>query len=262
MKEKKKYPKKFLVIGLVLLIVFAGITFVVMKGLDKVDIQESFAQDQISRHLPITSEFKIMLVKCGLVIDSLDVQFLDDDRISVVAHGTVETSKGSAELTIESVGVPAYANRGFYFKPDYIDYKDFKFSDEAKENIGTVGTIARNFSGKYLKDLVKDTDVNLDAEKFTERLKAIAMTSVQKQIISYLYKNPVKKLDGFKGTIVSLAIDEIKVNDRVLTINFSFLKLTGRIILLIFVFFGSVAFILTAPWWMTGSMLIFGGLGS
>lgn len=262
MKEKKKYPKKVLVIALVLFVVFAGITFVVMKGLDKVDIQESFAQDQISQRLPIVSEFNILLVKCDLVIDSLAVQFLDDDRISVVAHGTIETSKGNAELTIESIGVPAYANQGFYFKPDYIDYKDFQFSEEAKGNIGTVGTIAKNFSNKYLKDLVKDTNIKLDTEKFVEKLKATAKASVQKRIISYLYKNPVKKLDGFKGTVVSLAIDKIKVNDRVLTIHFSFLKLTGRIILLVFVFFGAIAFVLTAPWWATGSMYILGGLGS
>lgn len=262
MREKKKYPKKIFIIGLVLFVIFAGITFVVMKGLDKVDIQESFAQDQISQRLPMVNEFKVLLIKCDLVIDSLAVKFLNDDRISVVAHGVIKTSKGDAKLIVESVGVPAYADRGFYFKPDYIDYKDFQFSGEAKRNMKIAGTIAKNFSDRYIKDLVKNTDINFNTEEFVEKLKVTAKISIQKQIISYLYKNPVKKLDGFKGTIVSLAIDKIKVNDKVLTIHFSFLKLTGRIILLVIIFLGAVAFVFTAPWWATGSMMVFGGFDS
>jgi hypothetical protein len=286
MKDGRKYPKKFLVIAVALL--FIAIVVIAKKGsdFDQLEISQDFAQSKISEKMPIEKSFKpIPFVSADMIVDNVIVDFRDDTQLKITADCKVESGVGGADIEVSIVGVPEYRNEtmAFYFKPSKIEFTQFNFSQKAEENAKDAaavskgiletqydsekeGTAANKLMGFASKlggeaaekvvgeklDAVLEKAKEINPKETAEKIKVAALLIVADSITSHLSKHPIKKLDGAKGTIVSLAVEDISVANNVLIIEFSLLRLTGNLLLIAMLLIAIICFVLTAPWWAVG----------
>jgi hypothetical protein len=241
--KSRKLSTKTIVIAVVLAIIGALVVWGQMTDIDKVSITEEYAQGKISERLPIQKDLKVPLLKMGITVDRVDVDFQDGDILGVVAHATVNTRFGDADVEVRTTGTPVYKDMAFHYHPTSFEFSEFKLSGKAKASMGTAGQIASNASKRldgYLKKkgLLEGTDISvaMSADEITDKIRKAAKPGLEKVITKYLNRYPIKKLDGIKGTIVSLAIDKIQIEDGTLTIDFSLLKLTVRVLIFALLF--------------------------
>lgn len=232
-RKQNRYSRMITFVGLFLLVIFMGITYGLIKDLQKreVKIEESVAQEHVSQRLPtMLDDLKVARVKCRFTIDSIAVNFVNNNQVLLAIHGNLETAKGNVGVIAKWISALDYADQGFYFNLEHINYWDFKFFGNAE---------------KKLKN-----------EKFIEKLEISLKTVIQKKITTYLRENPAKKLDGFKGRVLGLAKDKVKIQGQMMTVNFSFLKLVGNAIVIVFIVIMVILSCIFAPI-LTGIGMIF-----
>ncbi|MFA6526440.1 MAG: DUF1439 domain-containing protein [Candidatus Buchananbacteria bacterium] len=281
MENGKKYPKKFLALGVALLIA-AVITIGYLGSMvDQATISQDFAQEQVSQRLPITKNLKVLpLVSADFTVRDMTVIFRDDAQLEITAKCDLTSEVGDAEIEVNAIGIPEFHNKdaAFYFKPTQIKFTRFDFSQKAEQNAQAAGEVGKGIietqlngkSAAKLKSIasalggvqaekVVDKKLNearakaaeISPQDIAEKLKAGSLSLISESLTAYLNKCPIKKLDGAKGAVISLAVEEIRVENKEMIIEFSLLKLTGTLILYALVFIALIAAAVTAPFWMS-----------
>ncbi len=250
----KQISNKKIIVSVAIAIIGISVIWYNMSDVSSVTITQKSAQVMIAKKLPITKEIKVAKFDMKFVVDQIDVGFENNNILSVVAHATVDTSVGSASVLVRTTGTPVYQSMAFYYQPQTFEFSEFTLSDKALANTKTAGQIASNATkkfDKYLKNsgLLDGTDISVaqTAEVMTAKIREYAKPALETIIIEYLTDHPIKKLDGVKGFVVSLAIDEIQVANNTLTIEFSLLAFTLNMVILILVFIALISILWFLP---------------
>lgn len=279
MKNGKKYPKSFILIGSILAIVaVTGIWYFASK-LEQVRITQEFAQSKVSERLPITKTIKILpLLGADLTVNDLQVSFREDAQIAITAKCNVTSKVGQAEVEVFAIGTPEFrrANEAFYFKPSQIELTKFEFSAKSGENNATVAEVSKGILDKQLNgkgaaklkswaqslggdaaekavdkklEAAREKVADLSPEEIIEKIKSASMILVSDAVTVYLNKCPIKRLEGAKGTIISLAVEKISIDKGELVIDLSLLRLTTTLLIWAFLLVAILVALMTAPVW-------------
>lgn len=280
MKNGKKYPKSFVVIGAILAVVaVAGMWFWASK-LEQVRISQEFAQQQISERLPITKTVKILpLLSADLTVNNLGISFSENAKIGIAAKCSITCKAGQADIEAVALGTPEYrrSDQAFYFKPSQVELTKFEFSAKSQKNAETVAEVAKGVLDKQLNgkgaeklkslasslggeaaekavdkklEEAREKTADLKPEDIIKEIESRAMSLTSSAMVAYLNKYPIKKLDGAKGTIVSLAVQKISVDKGELVIDLSLLRLTATLVLYAGLAIILLIALLTAPAWI------------
>lgn len=256
MREGKRYPRSILIAGIIFFAVASAIIWYKMSGKDHVTITQQAAQEILNKNLPLSRDFQRYLLSFNAKIDNVRIFFRDGNQIHIYAEGSVATSKGSAEIQINTVGVPEYRTEAFYFNPQRFELVKFELSEEAKTSINKAGRIARAGVKKYFGEILDEAGVEVRAERISQKIKEGAKNAAEEAIINHLSKHPVKKMESAKEIIVGLAIERMEVNNGDLTIYFSLLKLSWAIAQIIILAIAMLCLLITVPWWGPAILLI------
>ena len=231
--------KKSTVLSMVLGVVAVIGVGLSMADVGSVSIPQSYAQDMIAKKLPIEKTVSAVMFDMDIIVDKVDITFQENDILGVVAHATVNSRFGSAEVEVHTTGTPVFKNMAFYYLAETFEFEEFRLSAQATATAKTAGKIASNATkkfGKFMKKtgLLEGTGISVErtAEEMTAKIKEGAKPALEKIITRYLNKHPIKRLRGDKGLIVSLAIDKTEISAGTLTIHFSLLQFTMKIFLL------------------------------
>lgn len=269
MTNGKKNVKSYLVTGTLLAIIALASIGYFAGNLDQVRISQGFAQQRISERLPISKNFKVIpLLSANLTVRDLQVSFRDDAHLEIHALCGVSSKIGEAEFKLYAAGIPEYRNRdrSFYFKPAKIYFPEFSFSPQSEENAKSVAEIGKSaietqlsaqqinhitswLNGKKVKNNLDMADKEI-ADWIVDKIKASSMSVIETAITAHLDSNPIKKLDGANGEIISLAVKKISIDKGELVIDFSLLKLTSTLLLYALISITVVAAVITAPFWL------------
>ena len=242
-KMAQNISKRSVGVAVVISIVAFVILWSAMSDTDSITITETYAQEKVDEKLPVKKEVSRLKQKMQIIVDKIDIDFQDGNILGVVAHATVITRFGNASVQIRTTGKPELKALAFYYRPETFEFSEFILSDEALKNSQKAGQIASNATKKldrYLRHsgLLEGTDVSVakGAEELTQLIRESAKPALENVIISYLSEHPIRRLDGVKGAVISLAIDDFTVSQDKLVIDFSLLTLTINIALLMLLF--------------------------
>ncbi len=254
----EKYSKKN--IFLIVAVVFVGLGSVLWSiyGIDHVTFSENQAREQVLKNMPFVKNDKVLGFNYEATISDVFVDFLENDKIHMIAIGTAKTSMGSVDLEVDVVGQPILEGDAFYFKPDQDGFRftKFEFSEKAKVNTAIAGKVLSNLAKKFTSKALKGTGVKINKDQLTQGVKNGTKSFVENLIVNSLNSYPIKKLDGTAGIIVTLGVTGLTVNDNEITVNFSLLKFTGMSILILLGAIATLAAVMTMPMWGVAIMSI------
>lgn len=224
-----------------------------MAGVEKVEISEQYAQEQISGRLPIVKSYRVLGKDVEVIVDSFTVDFQDGDNLGVIAHVVINTDRGKMETTVRAVGTPYYepSEMAFYYEPSHFEFGESHFfkknttrdSVAKKKKSKLAGIVGKSKILQHAQVLAKSKIQN-----FNNEIKHQAKDHLEGVMVKMLQKHPVKRLDSLQGTILNLGIEDIGVENDILYITVSMLKITYGIMAFALIFLSLVFLALYAPW--------------
>lgn len=219
--EEKRKSNKFKFVAVTVILVSA-IAFIYLQfGKPHISFAESWAQEQLNNFLPIKESRQAFRMNFNVLIDKINIDFVSNDKMVVSAVGTVSTELGSAEIEIETSGMPILDSDDIYYKPKNFEIKKFVFSRNVEEQAKNPERFSGSNLGKFAKEIMEKNDISVDVEYIKNKVKLAAKAATELTLTEYLKRHPVYKLKGAKQKFASSAIDEIKIGEDEVTIYFS-----------------------------------------
>lgn len=220
--------KWFAIVGLVVCVVVA-----VVCGWTKqtISVSESMAEMVVEKELP-------KMHAHGVQVNHLQIRFHDAAEITLEVEGSRLGKQFS--MVVTAVGQPdiTHSHNGeFYFRPEKVDIKDFKFSGIAPSGI------VQHAAERYLLNHPGMQNALDDA---APHIEGWMKTAAEMSATTVLQHVPVYKLkDDWKGLLLGASVSQAKVVGDHLDITFSvlavaglFLKMIGIAAICVIVFIG------------------------
>jgi hypothetical protein len=225
---------------------FLAVIFVIwlLFSSHSITIEQYAIQDIIDEKLPEVGhiEGKKLLVNYVADIHEVTLDLRESNEAMIHASSSGNINDRPFSLIFSVTGEPVYREGAFYFRPTRnVDVQHFSLNSRGEgaetDLVSTAIGMVSKLSGKTEKGIE-----NMAVDIIRDKLAASTLPRL-------LAKIPLFNLEslGTKGTIAKLTLDQVVVGDGSLTITFSMLQLTLKVILIIAAIVAVVGLAIACP---------------